>query len=80
MKKSGKQVYVVYPAALFDGWEVVTEHDDTPVFFGAREEATSYANARAAMDGGALVKLENWFGDTECAWEILAPEGSVVTA
>jgi len=80
MRKSGKQVYVVYPAARFDGWEVVKEHDDTPVFFGAREEATSYANARAAMDGGALVKLENWFGDTECAWEILTPEGSVVTA
>lgn len=80
MRKAEKQVYVVYPAALFDGWEVVKEHDDTPVFFGAREEATSYANARAAMDGGALVKLENWFGDTECAWEILAPEGSVATA
>ena len=80
MRKSGKQVYVVYPAALFDGWEDVKEHDDSPVFFGAREEATSYANARAAMDGGALVKLENWFGDTECAWEILAPEGSVATA
>jgi Uncharacterized protein conserved in bacteria (DUF2188) len=80
MRKSGKQAYVVYPAALFDGWEVVKEHDDTPVFFDTREEATSYANARAAMDGGALVKLENWFGDTECAWEIIASKRSVATA
>jgi len=73
MRKAEKQVYVVYPAALFDGWEVVKEYDDTPVFFDTREGATSYATARAARDGGAVVKLENWFGDTECVWEIPAP-------
>jgi hypothetical protein len=64
-------VYVVYPAALFDGWEVVREHhDDEPSFFDTREQATSYAAARAAMNGGGLVKLENWFGDTEGVWEV----------
>lgn len=66
-------VYVVYPAALFDGWEVVKEGDDNPVFFDTREQATSYAKARAAMDGGAVVKLENWYGHTEAIWEV-APE------
>jgi hypothetical protein len=67
-------VYVVYPAALFDGWEVVKEHDDAPVFFPTRVEALSYAEARAAMDGLALVKVENWFGDTESVWEVRVPD------
>ena len=66
-------VYVVYPAALFDGWEVVQEHDDAPVFFQTRAEAISYAEARAAMEGMALVKVENWFGDTESVWEVRVP-------
>ena len=63
-------VYVVYPAALFEGWEVVKERDDNPACFNTREEATSYAKARAVMDGGGLVKLESWFGDTEKVWEV----------
>jgi len=67
-------VYVVYPAALFDGWEVVKEHDDAPVFFRTRAEEISYAEARAAMDGRALVKVENWFGDTESVWEVRVPD------
>ena len=62
-------VYVVYPAALLDGWEVVKEHDDRPVSFGTREEATAYARAQAVMDGGALIKLEDWYGNTESVWE-----------
>jgi hypothetical protein len=73
MRTAEKQpsVYVVYPAALFDGWEVVTEHGDDPVFFDACEQATAYAQTRAAMEGGGVVKLENWFGDTEGIWEVL---------
>lgn len=67
-------VYVVYPAALFDGWEVVQEHDDAPVFFRTRARAVSHAEARAAMDGVALVKVENWFGDTESIWEVRVPD------
>jgi hypothetical protein len=72
MRKTEKQlpVYVVYPAALFDGWEVVGDHDEDPAFFDTREKATSYVKARAAMEGGAVVKLENWFGDTEGVWEV----------
>jgi hypothetical protein len=75
--KAEKQpaTYVVYPAALFDGWEVVKEHGDDAVFFDTREEATAYANARALMDGGAVVKLENWFGDTESLWEVQSETG-----
>src|SRR5215475_8592611 len=68
-------VYVVYPAALFDGWEVVEDRDDdSSLFFDTREGAIVYAKARAAMDGGAIVKLENWFGDTEQVWEIAPPK------
>jgi hypothetical protein len=64
-------VYVVYPAALFDGWEVVRElHDDEPTYFDTRELAMSFAQTRAAMGGGGLVKLENWFGDTEGVWKV----------
>ena len=66
-------VYVVYPAALFDGWEVVKEHDDAPVFFPTRALAIAHAEARAAMDGIALVKVENWFGDTESIREVRVP-------
>jgi len=67
-------VYVVYPAALFDGWEVVKEHDDAPVFVQTRALAIAHAEARAAMDGIALVKVENWFGDTESIWEVRVPD------
>ena len=67
-------VYVVYPAALFDGWEVVKEQDDAPVFFPTRADAISYAEARAAMDGRAHVKVENWFGDTESVREVRVPD------
>lgn len=63
-------VYVVYPAALFDGWEVVTEHGDVPTSFDSREQATVYARTQAAMNGGGVVKLENWFGDTEAILEV----------
>src|SRR5215475_1199040 len=56
-------VYVVYPAALFDGWEVVENRDDdSSLFFDTRE--------------GAIVKLENWFGDTEQVWEVAPPKVS----
>jgi len=65
-----RSVYVVYPAALHDGWEVVKEHSDCAVFFGTRQEATAYARARAMKDGGAVVRLENWFGITEEIWEV----------
>ena len=70
-----RSVYFVYPAALLDGWEVVKEHSDSPVFFDTREQATSYAKARAMMDGGAVVKLENWFGDTEGVSEVKPQAG-----
>ena len=72
MRNAEKQPpeYVVYPAALFDGWEVVKEHSDNPAFFDTRGKAVSFAKARAMMDGGGVVKLENWFGDTESVWEV----------
>ena len=68
-------VYVVYPAALFDGWEVVRDRDDVPVWFESREGATMYANLQAAVAGGGIVEIENWFGDTESSWEI-RPDGA----
>src|SRR5262245_8576671 len=68
-------VYVVYPAAMFDGWEVVDDRDDdSALYFHTREGAIVYAKARAAMDGGAIVKLENWVGDTEQVWEGAPPK------
>jgi len=73
MRKAEHQpsVYIVYPAALFDGWEVVEDHRDAePAFFDTREEATDYARAQAATVGGAYIKVENWYGDTEAVWEI----------
>lgn len=70
-----RSVYVVYPAALRDGWEVVKEHSDSPVFFDTRQEAISYARARAMMDGAAVIKLENWYGDTEEVWEVQPQAG-----
>ena len=69
-----RSIYVVYPAALFDGWEVVKEHSDRPTIFDTRENATSYAKAQAVIDGGGFVKLENWFGDTEGVWEVEEPQ------
>jgi Uncharacterized protein conserved in bacteria (DUF2188) len=61
--------YVVYPAALFDGWEVLREHAAAgPRFFETRAEAVDYAKARARTQQ-ARVKIENWFGHTEALWE-----------
>ena len=68
-------MYVVYPTALFDGWEVVKERDDEPVRFDTQGEATADAKARAAMDGGAIVRLENWYGDIEGTFEAHAQPG-----
>jgi hypothetical protein len=72
MAKGDKQppLYVVYPAALFHGWEVVKEPGDDATFFETEEGAVAYAEARAAMAGGGVVKRENWFGDTEDIWEV----------
>jgi hypothetical protein len=58
--------------------EVVKERDDNHAFFNTREEATPYAKARAAMDDGAVVKLENWFGHTERVWEVQPQAGQQV--
>jgi hypothetical protein len=71
MRKAEKRsIYVVYPGALFDAWEVVKEHSENPAVFDTREKAASYAKAQAVMDGGGVVKLENWFGDTEAILEV----------
>jgi hypothetical protein len=71
MKTEKQQsVYIVYPTALFDGWEVVKEPDETPIFFATREAATHYAQGQATADGVAVVKFENWFGDTERIWSV----------
>ena len=72
MRKAEKQpsAYFVYPTTPFDGWEAVGDNGENPAFFDTRENATSYAQARAVTEGGAAVKLENWFGDTERVWEV----------
>jgi hypothetical protein len=70
MKTPEYATYVVYPAALLDGWEVVKECEDEPACFHSREEAIVFAKAKAVFDGGAVVKLENWYGDTETTWEV----------
>ena len=71
-------VDVVYPAALFDRWEVVKEPSDEAVFFDTREEATAYAKALALTEGKAVVKVENWFGDTESVLEVQPQTGQSV--
>ena len=75
MGKVERIMYVVYPTALFDGWEVVKERDDEPVRFDTQGEAIANAKARAAMDGGAIVRLENWYGDIEGTFEAHAQPG-----
>ena len=70
MEKVEHSMYVVYPAALLDGWEVVKEHDDEPVRFELREEAIAYAKARAALEGAATIKLENWYGNMGSTLEV----------
>jgi hypothetical protein len=65
MRKIERPVYVVFPAALLDGWEVVKEPSDQSEHFDTPEEAIAYAEARGEADGGAIVRLENWYGDTE---------------
>jgi mono/diheme cytochrome c family protein len=75
MMKSKMQVYVVYPAALFDGWEVVREPEETTAFFDTKAEAILYARNLAVLEGGALIKLENWFGDAEGEFQVSPPKG-----
>jgi hypothetical protein len=77
-------VFVVYPGALLTWWEVVreSEHAD-PFCFDTREQALAYARALAAAGPGSVVKLENWFGETEAAWRIgvrsISPAPEAVT-
>ena len=65
MGKCKGSVYVVFPAALFDGWEVVGEPSDESVSFDTQDEAIAYAKAQARLDGGATIWFENWYGDRE---------------
>jgi hypothetical protein len=64
---SAKSTYVVYPAPLFDGWEVVKDGADDPLFFGTSQEAIDYATTYARADE-ASVRLEDWFGHTVVVW------------
>jgi len=65
MRKVKSPVYVVFPAALLDGWEVVKEPSEESVGFDTQEEAIAYARAQACLDGGATIWFENWYGDRE---------------
>lgn len=82
--QQGNKVFVVYPGALLTWWEVVREgeHAD-PFCFDTREQALAYARALAAAGPGSMVKLENWFGETEAAWRIgvrgISPAPEAVT-
>jgi Uncharacterized protein conserved in bacteria (DUF2188) len=77
MKKSKGSVYVVFPAALFDGWEVVKEPSDESVGFDTQDEAIAYAKAQARSDGGATIWFENWYGDREGALEVPPRAGTI---
>jgi hypothetical protein len=69
--RHNRVVLVVYPGALQTWWEVVREgDDDDPFRFDTREQALAYARALAAAGPGSVVKLENWFGETESAWDV----------
>jgi Uncharacterized protein conserved in bacteria (DUF2188) len=72
MRKIERPVYVVFPAALLDGWEVVKDSSDQAEHFATREDAIAYAKMRAETDGGAIVRLENWYGDLERTLEVLS--------
>src|SRR5262245_43250086 len=65
-----RPVYVVFPAALFDGWEVLREPSDQSEHFQTQEEAVAYATARGETDGGATIRLENWYGDVEGTFDV----------
>ena len=77
MAKPQHNVFVVYPSALLTWWEVVRDGDDgDPFCFDTREQAEAYARAMAAAGPGSVVKLENWFGETEAAWDGAARSAS----
>jgi hypothetical protein len=63
-------VYVVFPAALMDGWEVMKEPSDESVGFDRQEEAIAYALEQARLDGGASIWFENWYGHRERLLEV----------
>jgi hypothetical protein len=66
-RRTKTPVYVVTPPPFFEG-EVVKERDDAPVFFDERKRSPE-----ARRQHGGLVKMENWFGDTESVWEVPLP-------
>ena len=77
MKKSKRSVYVVFPAALLDGWEVVKEPSDESVSFNTQDEAIAYAKAQGRLDGGATIWFENWYGDRERGLEVPPRAGAI---
>lgn len=77
MRKVRGSVYVVFPAALFDGWEVAKEPSDESVGFDTQDEAIAYAKAQARLDGGATIWFENWYGDREGALEVPPRAGAI---
>jgi hypothetical protein len=77
MQKSKGSVYVVFPAALFDGWEVAKEPNDESVRFNTQDEAIAYVKAQARLDGGATIWFENWYGDRERCLEVPPRAGAL---
>ena len=77
MDQIERPVYVVFPAALFDGWEVLKEPSDQSEHFDTQEEAVAYARARGETDGGAIIRLENWYGDRERCLEVPPRVGAI---
>jgi Uncharacterized protein conserved in bacteria (DUF2188) len=65
--RAKQSTYVVYPAALFGGWEVVKDGADDALFFGTSQEAIDYATTYARTDATS-VRLEDWFGRTVAVW------------
>jgi hypothetical protein len=77
MKRTKGSVYVVFPAALFDGWEVVREPNDESVGFSTQDEAIAYAKEQARLEGGATIWFENWYGDRERCLQVPARAGAI---
>ena len=76
VRKVKSSVYVVFPAAPLDGWEVVKEPSDESVGFDTQEEAITYARAQARLHGGASIWFENWHGDREGLLELTSHAGA----
>jgi hypothetical protein len=63
-----ERLFIVYPGALLDWWEVQVEGSKDGETFAHEHEAIAYAKRIASTQRPSRVVLEDWYGRCQKEW------------